>query len=190
MYRTTLIIAFSVLCFTTSAQKIYSYEELTTNRSRTNTNMRLFYGAAGLANIGLGIAAVTGSFVIDHPYYGIGNMVFGSAELAYAIGRSATRREDNSSIESAYKNYTNDLDRANLRIYRDLAFMALGTAGALFSKNEVVGGIGVSLAQQGIILIIIDGIVYASHNQYMGKWGELLRSVTVTGNTVGLTFRF
>lgn len=190
MFRLVCSIAFSISFLVTNAQESFTIQQLTTERHRTNNRIARSYGAVGLANIGVGIGAYTGSFIIDQQYYGVGNIVLGGMEIAYALSKiGSAKREENLNLQSAYEHYSRDFQRVDLRMYRDIAFMALGSAGALFSGNEVVEGIGVALAQQGIILIFVDGLSYISYNTRADKWGKLLRAVTVSGNSVGLSFQ-
>lgn len=194
MYKTlgTLLLCLSSLKgYTQEAE--FDFNKLTDLRKSTNARGRTAYSTYSLVNIGTSIAgfvlvapsgdAVTRPILITNAAWG---MIQGVAVLA---AKKRANAEENADFESAFKNYEDDLSRYRGRVFLDIGMMAGGTVLAALGKEAIVQGIGLSTAAQGVILIVIDGIMYASHNAKMMKWAKAMR-IHTNGNSVGISYNF
>lgn len=194
MYKTfaTLLLSLSVFpAFSQEAE--FNFKELTDQRIATNKRGHKVYGTFAVVNL----IASAGGFIampystqhFSRPYY-ITNAAWGVIQgitVMSAIKR--TKNETNSDFNSAFENYQDDISRYRSRIYLDIGMMAGGTALAVFGKEFAVQDIGLATATQGIILIFLDGIMYASHNAKMMKWAKAMQLHT-SGNSVGIVYTF
>ncbi|MBZ0098209.1 MAG: hypothetical protein K8F30_03955 [Taibaiella sp.] len=176
-----------------SQQPEFSFKELTDQRIATNKRGHKAYGTFVVVNI----IASTGGFIarpystglFSRPYY-MTNAAWGVIQGITVL--SAIKRTDNevnSDFNSAYENYGNDISRYRSRIYLDIGMMAGGTVLAVFGKNFTVQDIGLATATQGVLLIFLDGIMYASHNAKMMKWAKAMR-IHTSANSVGISYTF
>lgn len=194
MYKTFASLLLCLCMFAAFSQEAeFDFNKLTDLRKSANARGRIAYSTYSLVNIGTSIAgfaliapsgdAVTRPILLTNAAWGI---IQGAAVLA---AKKRANAEENADFESAFKNYEDDLSRYRGRVFLDIGMMAGGTVLAALGKEGVVQGIGLSTAAQGVILIIIDGIMYASHNAKMMKWAKAMR-VHTSANSVGIVYSF
>lgn len=194
MYKTfaTLLLCLSVLPVF-SQETEFNFKELTDQRIATNKKGHKVYATLTVVNL----IVSTGGFIampystqnFSRPYY-ITNAAWGVIQgitVMSAIKR--TKTEENKDFNSAFEHYEDDISRYRSRIYLDIGMMVGGTVLAAFGKDFTVQDIGLATATQGILLIFLDGIMYASHNAKMMKWAKAMR-VNASGNPVGISFTF
>lgn len=187
-----------LLCLTTFSgycqQKEFTFNELNDMRIVTNKRANYAYTSLALVNVvgNLSAAAIVApsDAPVLRPFF-FTNIAWGFVQGVSAINERKRIWNDNSrDFDAAYKSYAEDMSRYRYRIFKDVGLMALGSVVAVAGSNsETLVGIGASTAAQGILLIIIDGIVYASHNSKMMKWARAMQ-IQTSGNTIGLSYTF
>ena len=175
-------------------QKEFTFNELNDMRIVTNKRANYAYTSLALVNVvgNLSAAAIVAPSDVPvlRPFF-FTNIAWGFVQGVSAINERKRIWNDNSrDFDAAYKSYAEDMSRYRYRIFKDVGLMALGSVVAVAGSNsETLVGIGASTAAQGILLIIIDGIVYASHNSKMMKWARAMQ-IQTSGNTIGLSYTF
>ena len=189
-----IAIAFSASC--TFGQQQADLNSLNRKKNKiTRTGMTALGGWAAANLIYSGIA--TGQTSGTTNYFHQMNVMWGGINLGLAaLGYIGTKNKDGLSLSQTLKQMAGVEKTYLFNFGLDAAYMASGFYLKERSKNTVKNaqkfkGYGESIIMQGAALFVLDGVMFALHNNNSKKLHKLMEKtqVGITGNGIGVVVR-
>ncbi len=174
-----------------------AFASLNAKRIKTNHTGMKILGAWGAANI---VGGVTGALVAtdkEWQSFHTMNALWGAVNLGIAgMGYLGARKEAKESMACGTMLNRYESGKRLFLINAGLDVIYIGSGMALTSYADELDnptrwrGYGKSIMMQGVFLVIFDGTMFALHQHQNKNWYKLLEGVCVTGNGVGVNYKF
>ena len=170
----------------------------TYDRARISTNARGMQALDvwGLTNIAGGAAGYFIATDKEAKYFfemdaawGVVNT--GIATLGFMRAKRQARQKPD--LNNAYNAYRHDRNAYLIGVGLDVVFVAGGAGLTSYgnqTKNnpELYRGYGKAVMLQGVMLLIFDNVMVASHQHYGSKWAKIMDEIRFTG--AGFSYNF
>ncbi|MCB0696767.1 MAG: hypothetical protein KDC07_05350 [Chitinophagaceae bacterium] len=197
MIRRILTALLLVLSITSIQAQDINLVDLNTQRERTSRGGATALGVIALVDIGAGIAGYTTSFPGEFGHqYSFFTAGYGVVEGIFALGMTAgIKSRDINDFDLSYEEFEANLHAYKVRAAFDIGLTAAGfilyaAAPDILNDRQMVSAFGLATATQGVVMFLVDQLVYSAHKKNATKWAKLLQSVYPTANGVSINYRF
>jgi len=171
---------------------------LNKERIRTNQHGMKVLGAWGAVNLVSGVAGMVAAKDEQWKAFHEMNAIWGAVNGGIAImGYGGSRKELQEKLSCSKLLLRYEGTKRLYLINAGLDVLYLGTGGLLWQHGDHASsspamwrGFGKSLVVQGAFLFVFDNVMYASHQKRNSQWYRLVEGLCVTGNGVGLNYKF